>query len=295
MQLLQQILNGLVIGLIYSLIALGYTMVFGVLGFINFAHGEVYMIGAFIGLVLITSCGFSFVGALIGAMVLTAVMGMFIEYVAYRPVRRFGKGFMDAMLVSAIGVSMFLQNFAQLVWGTETHPLGLDIGKNVYELGGLLFSQQQLLITAIALGLMVVLQILVNKTVLGMAIRATSQDMVAARLMGIGVNHIISITFGIGSALAAAGGLLVGAYFDAIYPLMGATAGIKAFTAAVLGGIGSIPGAMVGGIIIGIVETLGAVYVSSAFRDGFAFLVLVLTLLFLPSGLFRVQRGEGKV
>lgn len=295
MAFLQQLLNGLVIGLIYSLIALGYTMVFGILGFINFAHGEVYMMGAFFGLVLLSAGTLPFGLALLVAMIFTALMGAFIEYLAYRPIRRFGKGYDDALLVSAIGVSIFLQTLAQVLWGTETHPLGATVGKTVYHLGGLWISSLQVMIALVAIGLMLVLHLFVTQTVTGTAMRATSQDMLVARLMGIGVNRIISLTFAVGSALAAAAGLLVGAYFDAVYPLMGYTAGIKAFTAAVLGGIGSIPGAMLGGVLIGVVETLGAAYISSAFRDGFAFLILILTLLFLPSGLFRVKRGEGKV
>ncbi len=294
-QFAQQLINGLVIGLIYSLIALGYTMVFGILGFINFAHGDVYMMGAFIGLVLLGLGGINFWMALIGAMILTAILGMAIEAVAYPPVRRFGKGFEDAMLVSAIGVSIFLETLAQVIWGTETHPMGEVIPKVVYHVGGLYISSLQILIFFVAIGLMIVLHLFVTRTVTGMAMRATAQDLTAARLMGISVNRVVTVTFAIGSILAAAGGMLVGAYFDAVYPLMGWTAGIKAFTAAVLGGIGSIPGAMVAGVIIGVVETLGAAYISSAFRDGFAFIILILTLLFLPSGLFKVKRGEGKL
>lgn len=294
-QFSQQLVSGLVIGLIYSLIALGYTMVFGILGFINFAHGDVYMLGAFLGLTLLGTGAFNFGSALLGAMVLTAVAGVFIEVVAYRPVRRFGKGFEDAMLVSAIGVSIFLETLAQVIWGAETHPMGEVIHRVVYKVGGLYISSMHILILGVSVGLMVVLQLFVNRTMMGTAMRATAQNMKAARLMGISVNRVVAVTFGIGSILAAAGGMLVGAYFDAVYPLMGWTAGIKAFTAAVLGGIGSIPGAMVAGVLIGVVETLGAAYISSAFRDGFAFVILILTLLFLPSGFFRVKRGEGKV
>lgn len=294
-EFLQQLSNGLIIGSIYSLIALGYTMVFGILGFINFAHGDIYMMGAFFGLVLLGSGVSSFWAAMFGAMLMTAVLGVVIERMAYRPIRRFGKGYEDALLVSAIGVSIFLEALAQIVWGTETHPMGVQVGKTVYHLGGLWFSGLQILIVVVAAALMLFLHLFVTRTLTGTAMRATSQDIVAARLMGIGVNKIVAITFALGSALAAAGGMLVGANFDAVYPLMGWTAGVKAFTAAVLGGIGSIPGAMLGGIIIGVVETLGAAYVSSAFRDGFAFVILIITLLLLPSGLFRVKGGEGKV
>ncbi len=293
-QLLQQLANGLIIGLIYSLIALGYTMVFGILGFINFAHGEIYMMGAFFGLVLIGTGKFSFVTAFIISMVLTAILGVAIEYFVYKPVRRRGKKFEDALLVAAIGVSIFLQTLAQIIWGTETHPMKAMIGKTIYQVGGLYISQLQILIALVAIGLMILLNIFVNKTLIGTAMRATSQDMTATRLMGISVNRVISVTFLIGSALAAAAGILVGTYFDAVYPLMGYTAGLKAFTAAVLGGIGSIPGAMVAGVFIGLTETLGAAYISSAFRDGFAFIILILTLLLLPRGLFRVGREESK-
>jgi branched-chain amino acid transport system permease protein len=291
----QQVINGLVIGSVYSLIALGYTMVFGILGFINFAHGDVYMIGTFLGLVLLGTGAFNFATALVGAAVLTALVGVGIEKIAYRPVRRFGKGFEDAMLVSAIGVSIFLETLAQVIWGTETHPMGEVIHKTVYQIGGIHISSVQILILVMAVLLMVVLHLFVTRTVTGAAMRATAQNLVAARLMGISVDRIVSVTFGIGSVLAAVGGLLVGAYFDAVYPLMGWTAGIKAFTAAVLGGIGSIPGAMVAGVVIGLVETLGSAYLSSGFRDGFAFVILILTLLFMPQGIFQVKRGEGKV
>ncbi len=293
-QFLQQCINGLVIGQIYSLIALGYTMVFGILGFINFAHGEIYMMGAFFGLVLVGTGAFNFVTALILSIVLTAVLGVVIEFFVYKPVRRRGRRFEDALLVAAIGVSIFLQTLAQIIWGTETHPMGVSVGKTVYQIGGLYISQMQLIITILAVGLMIGLTLFVNKTLIGTAMRATSQDMVASRLMGINVNRIISVTFLVGAALAAAAGVLIGTYFDAVYPLMGYTAGLKAFTAAVLGGIGSIPGAMFAGLIIGLVETLGAAYISSAFRDGFAFIILILTLLFLPQGLFRIGRQEGK-
>jgi len=294
-EFLQQVSNGLTIGAVYSLIALGYTMVFGILGFINFAHGDVYMMGAFIGLMLLGTGAFNFWTAMLAAMILTAALGVAIDRLAYRPVRRFGKGFDDALLVSAIGVSIFLETLAQILWGTETHPMGVEIGRTVYHLGGLSFSGMQVLIVAVSAALMLSLHLFTTRTLTGTAMRATSQDMGAARLMGVGVNKIIAITFAIGSGLAAAGGMLVGTYFDAVYPLMGWTAGIKAFTAAVLGGIGSIPGAMLGGILIGVAETLGAAYISSAFRDGFAFVILIVALLLLPSGLFRVKRGEGKV
>lgn len=293
-QLLQQLINGVVIGLIYSLIALGYTMVFGILGFINFAHGEIYMMGAFFGLTLLSTGKFNFISAFFLSMVLTAILGISIEFIVYKQVRRRGKQFLDALLVAAIGVSIFLQTLAEIVWGTETHSMKVSLGKSVYQVGGLYFSQLQIIIAIIAIILMILLNIFVKKTLIGTAMRATSQDMIATKLMGISVNKVVSVTFLVSSALAAAAGILVGVYFDAVYPFMGYTAGLKAFTAAVLGGIGSIPGAMVAGVIIGLAETLGAAYISSSFRDGFAFIVLILTLLFLPNGLFKIKREEGK-
>jgi len=293
-QLAQQLINGLVIGSVYSLIALGYTMVFGILGFINFAHGDVYMIGSFIGLMLLGTGAFNFATALVGAAILTGIVGIAIEKVAYRPIRQSGKGFEDTMLVSAIGVSIFLETLALIIWGTETHPMGAVLHKVSYQVGGIYISSVQLLILGLAVGLMVVLHLFVTRTVTGAAMRATAQNMMAARLMGISVDRIVSVTFAIGSVLAAIGGLLVGAYFDAVYPLMGWTAGVKAFTAAVVGGVGSIPGAMIAGVLIGLIETLGSAYISSGFRDGFAFIILILALLFFPSGIFQVRRGEGK-
>ena len=293
-QLLQQLINGAVIGLIYSLISLGYTMVFGILGFINFAHGEIYMMGAYFGLVLIRTGRFNIFSAFIISMVLTAILGVAIEHFIYKRVRRRGKQFLDALLVAAIGVSIFLQTLAQLIWGAQTNTMNVDLGKTVYKVGGLYFSQLQVIITIIAILLMIALTLFVKKTLIGTAMRATSQDMVATQLMGISVNKVVSMTFLVSSALAAAAGILVGVYFDSVYPLMGNTAGLKAFTAAVLGGVGSIPGAMLAGLIIGLTENLGAAYISSTFRDGFSFVVLILTLLFLPNGLFKVKRDEGK-
>jgi branched-chain amino acid transport system permease protein len=238
---------------------------------------------------------FGFAAAVVGAAILTGFAGVTIEVVAYRPVRRFGKGFEDTMLVSAIGVSIFLETMAQLIWGTETHPLGSGITSVNYEFWGVNISTIQILILLVTLVLMVALHLLVTKTVTGAAMRATAQNMAAARLMGIDVNRIIAITFCVGSVIAAVGGMMVGAYFDAVYPLMGWTAGIKAFTATVLGGAGSMPGAMIAGVLIGLIETLGSSYISSGFRDGFAFVILIFVLLFMPQGLYKVKKGEGKV
>ncbi len=271
-------------------------MVFGLLGFINYAHGEIFMLGSFLGWLAINSLKVHVVAAMLMSMVITGVIGIAIDSVAYRPIRKnAGRGFLDAMLVSAIGVSIFLQTLAQIIWGTETHPVGLSAFHTVIRIGPLYVSTLQLTIALVATGCMLALVLFATRSIRGLAIRATSQDAAAARLMGIDTDQTIALTFAIGSALAAVGGLLVGIYFDAVYPLMGNTAGIKAFSAAVLGGIGSMQGAMLGGILIGVVETLGAAYISSAFRDGFAFLVLLFTLLFMPSGLIQAGKGGGKV
>jgi branched-chain amino acid transport system permease protein len=294
-QFFQQVINGIVIGSIYSLVALGYTMVFGILGFINFAHGDVYMLGTFLGLILLGTGRFSFTAALVGSAILTGIVGVAIEKACYKPIRRFGKGFEDTTLVAAIGVSIFLETLALILWGSETHPMGGGLHRIAYHFWGLRVSSVQITIVVVAVALMAMLQLFVKHTVTGAAMRATSQNMAAARLMGIGVNHIIAITFAIGSVMAAVGGMLVGSYFDAVYPMMGWTTGIPAFTAAVVGGVGSLPGAMIAGVLIGLIESLGSAYISSEFRAGFAFIILIITLLFMPQGFFKAKKGEGKV
>lgn len=294
-QFIQQVINGIVIGSIYSLVALGYTMVFGILGFINFAHGDVYMIGTFLGLVLLGTGAFSFTAALIGSALLTAIVGVTIEKAVYLPIRRFGKGFEDTTLVAAIGVSIFLETLALIIWGTDTHRMGGSLPRIAYQFWGLRVSSVQIIIVVLAVVLMLLLQLFVTRTVTGAAMRATSQNMAAAKLMGIDVSRIIAITFAIGSIMAAVAGVLVGSYFDAVYPMMGWTTGIPAFVAAVVGGVGSLPGAMIAGVIVGLIESLGSAYISSEFRTGFAFVILVIALLFIPEGLFKAKKGEGKV
>ena len=235
-QFVQQVINGVVIGSVYSLVALGYTMVFGILGFINFAHGDVYMLGTFLGLVLLGTGMFSFTTALVGSAILTAIVGILIEKSCYLPIRRFGKGFEDTTLVAAIGVSITLETLALIIWGTATHPMPGGLPRIAYQFWGLRISSVQIVIVVVAVALMVLLQLFVTRTVTGAAMRATAQNMAAAKLMGIDVNHIIAITFAIGSIMAAVGGMLVGTYFDAVYPMMGWTTGIPAFVAAVVGG-----------------------------------------------------------
>ncbi len=287
--LTQQILNGLVIGGIYALIALGYTMVYGILQIVNFAHGDVYMIGAFLGLILMRSFEMPFYIAFPTAAITTAFIGIFIERIAYRPIRVADK---LAVLISALGMSIILQNFAQLVWGTETHPFNSGIAIKTYTFGSVTLSNIQITVILLSWLLMLLLYFIVNKTKIGIAMRATSHNINHSRLMGINTDKIISFTFGIGSALACLAGIFVGIYYDAVYPMMGYSAGLKAFAAAILGGIGSIPGAMLGGFVIGLVENLGAAYISSGYRDAFAFGILIIVLIIRPSGILGKKRIE---
>ena len=280
---LKQLVNGVAVGSIYALIALGYTMVYGILKIINFAHGDIYMMGTFIGLTLIKVFHLGFSVSFLVSMVLTALLGVLVERIAYRPLRSSDRW---APLLSALGVSILLANLAQLIWGTQTLPFPAGLKVSTYSTAGLTISTLQLYILAISFLIMVGLYLFVQKTDIGVAMRATSHNIQVAQLMGIDTNRIISLTFAIGSALAAAAGILVGIYYDAVYPTMGYTAGLKAFTAAIMGGIGSIPGAMIGGLVLGIGENFGAAYLSDSYRDAIAFGLLVLVLLTRPSGLF---------
>ena len=278
----QQLINGLTAGSMYALIALGYTMVYGILKIINFAHGDIFMVGAFIGLFLIKLLHLSFIPAFLLSMFLTALLGIVVERVAYKPLRNSIK---LGPLLSALGVSIFLSNFAQLAWGTETRPFPPSFVVKSFQFGGVTVTNLQLYVLVISLVLMGGLHLFVHKTKMGVAMRATSHNINTARLMGINTDNIITLTFAIGAALAAASGILVGVYYDAVYPVMGYTAGLKAFTAAVLGGIGSIPGAMLGGLLLGVAENLGAAYLSMGYRDAIAFGLLIIILLIKPAGL----------
>ena len=296
----QQLLNGLTIGSMYALIALGYTMVYGILQLINFAHGEVFMIGSFLGLgtlVLLEKVGLSLpvpVALLVAfgvAMAGAALLGMSIERVAYRPLRNSP---LLALLITSLGLYIVLQNAVMLWVGTEdrTYPERYtDALSEGFDIGAVHVSYQQVFTLGLSLLLMVALTLLVQKTRLGKAMRATAQDPVAAGLMGIETNQIIAYTFAIGSALAAAGGILFGLTYSISF-FIGYQAGLKAFIAAVLGGIGNIPGAMLGGLLLGVVEALGAGYVSGTWKDVIAFGILVLVLIFRPSGLLGERVAE---
>ncbi|MGR6835142.1 branched-chain amino acid ABC transporter permease [Syntrophomonas erecta] len=279
----EQLLNGITLGSTYALIALGYTMVYGIIQLINFAHGEVYMIGAFVGLFMVSALGLNIFIALLGAMLCCMVLGMFIERVAYRPLR--GKSTRLSALISAIGVSIFLSTLMALIAKTNTRSYPEVIARHTYHLGAMDISSLQIIILGVSAILMVGLQFMIQKTRIGKAMRASSQDLDASFLMGINVNRVISFTFAIGSALAAAGGVMVGIYYNAVWPYMGMMAGLKAFAAAVLGGIGSIPGAMIGGITLGVMEIMGVAYLSSSYKDAIAFGILILVLLVRPQGI----------
>jgi len=280
--LLQQLINGLSIGMIYALIALGYTMVYGILKIVNFAHGDIYMMGSFFGLFFMKELHMPLYLAFIFSAVSAAILGMIIERTAYRPLRKADR---IVPLISALGVSTFLISLAQLLWGTEMHPFPTAFGSKTYAVGSVTFSEIQILIFILSFVLMFGLHLFVTRTKVGTALRATSMNLTNAALMGINTNRMISLTFGLGSALAAVAGILVGIYYNAVYPNMGYMAGINAFTAAVLGGIGSIPGAMLGGVLLGLVETLAGAYISTQYKGVISFSILIIVLLIRPSGI----------
>ncbi|HEL1612733.1 TPA: branched-chain amino acid ABC transporter permease [Streptococcus suis] len=286
--MLQQLVNGLILGSVYALLALGYTMVYGIIKLINFAHGDLYMMGAFMGyyflnqLTFIEDGSLRFFLALILSMVGTAILGVVIEFLAYRPLRNSTR---IAALITAIGVSFFLEYTMVYFFTADVKAFPQAIETVKFDLGPVSVSNVQLMILGVSLALMVALQLIVKKTKMGKAMRAVSVDSDAAQLMGINVNRTISFTFALGSALAGAAGVLLGMYYNQIEPLMGMTPGIKAFVAAVLGGIGIIPGAALGGFVIGIIETLTYVIGMDTFRDAIVYGVLIVILLVRPSGI----------
>ena len=294
--LLQQIINGLSLGAIYALIALGYTMVYGVLRLINFAHGDVYMLGAFAGYYLANALNLdanpSVVGMIavtIGAMAIAAAVGVLIERLAYRPVRHHSR---LTSLITAIGVSLLLEYGGQVVFGAAPKFFPQMIRSETYALGGAQITNQNLLIIVVALVVMFALQFIVHRTKAGKAMRATSYNLNVAKLMGINTDRVIAFTFALGSALAAVGGVMVALAIPRVDPLMGLMTGLKAFVAAVLGGIGNIPGAMIGGMLIGLMETwLGATSYST-YRDAVAFGVLIVILLVRPAGIMGTTASE---
>jgi len=301
---IQQLINGLVLGAIYALVALGYTMVYGILGLINFAHGEVVMIGAMVALSAIQLLSGSGLpgpaiaaGGLLVAIPVCMLLGYSIERIAYRPLRAAPR---LTPLITAIGVSIVLQNVAMIIWGRNYHSFPALLPVTPRSVAGAIVSDLQLFIVLLSCAIMAGLLLLVHRTRLGRAMRATSQNPEVAGLMGVNINTVISLTFVIGSALAAVAGLMVSAYYGVAHYFMGFMLGLKAFTAAVLGGIGNLAGAMLGGVLLGVIESMGAGYIGdltggflgSHYQDVFAFLVLILVLVFRPSGLLGERVGD---
>lgn len=294
---LQQLINGLTIGMIYALIALGYTMVYGIIQLINFAHGEIFMVGAFLGLGIFTAFSLSaesnslFAIVLMFAMAMAGcgLLGVVIERIAYRPLRKSPR---LASLITAIGVSFILQNVVMLIAGPVDKSFPAFFKRAGLTFGSLRITYMQCFIIVVGLAMMFILRFFVMRTMLGKALRAASEDITAARLMGINVNRVIAMCFLLGSCLGGAGGVMYGMYYNTITFHDGYLVGIKAFTAAVLGGIGSVPGAMAGGISLGMLEGLGAGYISSQWKNVFAFVIMIILLLCWPSGVLRKARNE---
>ena len=289
MEWLQQLINGISVGSIYALIALGYTMVYGIIKLINFAHGEIFMIGAFIGYFSIAGWGLSFIPALLLSMASCAIIGVVIERIAYKRLRNATR---IAALITAIGVSLLIQNGVIYMRGAQPEAYPAVLANKSFSIFGAQISSQTILILSVTIVLMITLQFIVHKTKIGKAMRAVSYDAETAKLMGINVDNTISATFAIGSALAGAAGVIFGIYYTKIDPLMGIIPGLKAFVAAVLGGIGIIPGAMVGGLLLGVIETFVSGVGGSLWRDAAAFVILILILIFKPSGIFGKNTRE---
>lgn len=304
----QQLINGVTLGSIYGLIAIGYTMVYGIIGMINFAHGDIFMVGAFIALIVITALGLTIstglgltilalILVLVSAMVIASVFGWTVERLAYRPLRG---SFRLAPLITAIGVSIVLQNYIQISQGARVKPLqpiisdGYTLMRGSEESGGFIvqISNMQIMIIVVTIVLMTIFSLIIAKTSLGRAQRACEQDRKMASLLGINVDRTISMTFVMGAALAAVAGLMFLLYYGVIDFFIGFVAGVKAFTAAVLGGIGSLPGAMLGGLVIGLIETFWSAYFSVEYKDVAAFSMLAIVLIFLPQGLLGKPEVE---
>ncbi len=279
--ILDQLINGIVLGSIYALMAIGYTMVWNVLRFINFAHGEVYMGGAFVSLYLIILDVPIWI-AYLGGVAAGALIGYFMEKLVYKKMRSAPK---LNLLIAAIGIAIFLQNLAQLIWGASPERLASPFLEKNISVGGMLINQHYVYIIIVTIIVMFSLELFINRTMMGKAVQAAAQNINATELMGINANKVISITFAIGSGVGALAGILVGPVF-LVYPTMGVFAGLKGFTASVMGGMGNIPGAMVAGLLLGIVESFAAGFISSGYRDAVGMIILLVILLARPQGIF---------
>jgi branched-chain amino acid transport system permease protein len=285
--LLQQLANGLMLGGTYALVAIGYTLIFGVLRLLHLAHGEVFMVGAFIGLEVTLWLQVGPMIAVLAGMIGAAVLGVLLELVAFRPIRRKGGGFL-APLVSSIGAGLVLQEVMTKIFGSEQIGFPLKLGGALYNLGPVSVSSTQLFILAVALASMLVLHLFVTRTRYGMAMRATSENLEVASILGVDIDRMILITFAVASGLAGIAGVLVGLAFNAVSPFMGVDMTTKGLAVMLVGGLGSIYGAMAGGLILGIVEVLSVAYLASSYRDAFSFGLMILILLVRPRGLFAV-------
>jgi branched-chain amino acid transport system permease protein len=283
--LIQQIFNGVMLGSSYSLIAIGYTLVFGVLHLVHLAHGEVFMIGAFVGLQVVLLAGGGIGAAIFVAALAAAIVGVAIYLVAIKPIMA-RKGYFLAPMISTIGVGVVLQELATRAFGGEQVGFPVQMESHVLHFGTIVLTSVQLVILGVSLGLMLALHLFVTLTRVGMAMRATAESMEISHTLGIRTDRIIILTFAIASALAGIAGVLVGMSFNSISPYMGVDMGIKGLAAMLLGGLGNVYGAMLGGLIIGVVEVISVAYLSSSYRDAFAFVVIIAVLLFRPRGIF---------
>ncbi len=295
-ELLQQVINGLAVGAVYALIALGYTMVYGIIELINFAHGEIYMMGAYAGIIILSALlalgaplGLALAMALAATLLLTGLYGVATERLAYRPLRGASR---LAPLISALGMSIFFQQYVLLSQGARDKIFPVELSSGGFSAAGVKVSYIQSAILLVATLLMAGLTLFVNKTRMGRAMRATAQDPVMASLSGVPVNGVIAVTFFIGSALAAVAGFMIAMYYGKVNYLVGYIAGLKAFVAAVLGGIGNIPGAMVGGLVLGVVESLAAGYIGGEYKDVVAFGILIVVLIARPAGILGARLPE---
>jgi branched-chain amino acid transport system permease protein len=290
--LLQQIANGIMLGSTSALVAIGYTLVFGVLRLLHLAHGEVYMVGAFIGLQLMLWLPVGPITAILGALVGCALLGVVLEFIAFRPIRRRGGHFL-APIVSTIGAGLVLQEIATKLFGAEQVGFPQRLEPTLYHFGAITLSSAQLLILVIAFSAMLLLHLFISRTRYGMAMRATAESLPIASILGIDVNKVIVLTFAVASALGGVAGVLVGLAFNAISPFMGTQMVVKGMAVMLIGGLGNVYGAMVGGLVLGLVEVLSVAYLASSYRDAFAFSLMIVILLVRPQGLFGRPLEQG--